>query len=75
QVKAFLEIERRGWEMVGIYHTHPHGPEVPSQTDRSEAFYPESVYIILSGQAGGWQGRGFLIRNDHAFEVPVRIEN
>jgi proteasome lid subunit RPN8/RPN11 len=75
QVKAFLEIERRGWELIGIYHSHPVGPDVPSQTDKAEAFYPESVYLILSGQTGRWQVRGFFIRNDQVDEVPVRIEN
>ena len=75
QVKAFLEIEQRGWELIGIYHSHPVGPDVPSQTDKAEAFYPESVYLILSGQTGRWQVRGFFIRNDQVGEVPVRIED
>lgn len=74
QVKAFLEIERQGWELIGIYHSHPAGPDVPSQTDKAEAFYPDCVYFILSGQAGGWQYRGFFIRNDRVIEVPVGIE-
>lgn len=75
QIRAFLEIERQGWELIGIYHSHPAGPDVPSQTDKSEAYYPECVYIILSGQAGDWRCRGFLIEDGQANEVPVKTEN
>ena len=74
QLKAFLEIERQGWELIGIYHTHPHGPEGPSQTDKAEAYYPESVYVILSGQADGWCCRGFFIQGDNISEVAIKIE-
>jgi proteasome lid subunit RPN8/RPN11 len=75
QLKAFLEIEQHGWELIGIYHTHPYGPGEPSQTDRAEAFYPESVYLILSGQLDGWQARGFFIRAGGVSEIPVRVAN
>jgi proteasome lid subunit RPN8/RPN11 len=74
QLKAFLEIERQGWELIGIYHTHPRGPEGPSQTDKAEAYYPESVYVILSGQANGWRCKGFFIRGDQIREVMIGIE-
>ena len=74
QLKAFLEIERQGWELIGVYHTHPHGPEEPSLTDKDEAYYPESVYVILSGQAGGWQCRGFFIQGDQISEVVIEID-
>jgi proteasome lid subunit RPN8/RPN11 len=74
QFKAFLEIERQGWELIGIYHTHPLGPDGPSQTDKAEAYYPESVYVILFRQAGGWRCRGFFIRDDQISEVAIGIE-
>src|SRR5262245_15889291 len=56
QVRAMVELEARGWEVVGIFHSHPHGPPVPSQTDIELAYYPEAVYVICApdGQ-GGWQ--------------------
>ena len=74
QLKAFLEIERQGWELLGIYHTHPHGPEKPSQTDIAEAYYPELVYVILSGQAGDWLCQGFYIQGDQINDVVIEIE-
>jgi desampylase len=34
--------------VVGCYHSHPHSPAVPSDTDRAEAHYPEFVWMIIS---------------------------
>ena len=74
QVAAFLEIEAAGWELCGIYHSHPAGPAEPSPTDIAQAFYPQSVYLIVSQNAqSGWQARGFSIEAGQAREVPVRI--
>lgn len=75
QVKAFLEMEAAGWQLCGIYHSHPAGPAEPSPTDLAQAFYPESVYLIVSQNAqGGWQMRGFFIEAGQAREAPVHIQ-
>lgn len=36
-----------GMDLVGVYHTHPNHPAVPSEFDRSAA-WPEWSYVILS---------------------------
>ena len=48
QLAAMLEIEERGWEMLAIYHSHPNGPETPSPTDIAQAYYPDTIQIIVS---------------------------
>lgn len=48
QLRIFKEIEERGWEIAGIYHSHPASPAYPSPTDMRLAFYPEAVYFIVS---------------------------
>ena len=48
QLKFFKEMEARGWELVGIYHSHTHSQADPSRTDVEKAFYPEAVYVIVS---------------------------
>ena len=50
QLAAFLHIEELGFELLAIYHSHPHGPASPSSTDLAEAFYPEALTLIWSGQ-------------------------
>jgi proteasome lid subunit RPN8/RPN11 len=37
-----------GREVIGAYHSHPHGKAEPSPSDIAETHYPEFVYVILS---------------------------
>jgi [CysO sulfur-carrier protein]-S-L-cysteine hydrolase len=48
QLRVFDELDDRGWDLWAIYHSHTHTTAYPSKTDRSQAFYPESRYLILS---------------------------
>lgn len=48
QVQAMLTIEKEGWELVGIYHSHPAGPQTPSASDVDQAFYPQAAQVIVS---------------------------
>ena len=48
QYRAFTEIEEEGWELLAIYHFHSHSPAYPSATDLELAFYPDSLYLIIS---------------------------
>jgi proteasome lid subunit RPN8/RPN11 len=74
QVEAMVEIEAAGWDVCGIFHSHPAGPPVPSATDVAQALYPEAVYVIVAPDgAGGWQMRGFEIDSGHVREVPLEL--
>lgn len=48
QFRAMQEIEEMGWEIVGIYHSHPSSFPYPSVLDIEMAYYPEAVYLIVS---------------------------
>lgn len=48
QFRVFMEIEEKGWELLAIYHSHTHSPAYPSATDLERAFYPDSLYLIIS---------------------------
>ncbi|CAN5851642.1 hypothetical protein BH20CHL3_BH20CHL3_04080 [soil metagenome] len=47
-MSALRDIDRGGWELGAIVHSHPSGPARPSRTDLDEAFYPESLMLIAS---------------------------
>jgi proteasome lid subunit RPN8/RPN11 len=58
-----LRWEDEGDELVGIYHCHPTSPAYPSAVDAARAFYPDSVYLIISLQEpGAPQMNGYLLR-------------
>ena len=73
QLKAFDWIESNGFDLLGIFHSHPTGPETLSMTDIAEAAY-EVVHLIWSLNGDLWKLRGFWIENGQAFEVSLLIE-
>lgn len=73
QIEAMLALEAQGLDLIGIYHSHPNGPEGPSAIDLEEAAYPEALYLILSSPAGDWQGRAFRIREGSGREIPFVV--
>lgn len=72
QLRAFDWIDSNGLELLGIFHSHPTGPETVSATDIAEAAY-EVVHLIWSQNQNGWQVRGFWIENGNITEVPLQI--
>jgi proteasome lid subunit RPN8/RPN11 len=73
-LNAFNEMDERGWDLLGIFHSHPAGPPTPSPTDIAEAYYPDSAYLICSPLSGHWQGRAFEIRDGNAREIEFKID-
>jgi proteasome lid subunit RPN8/RPN11 len=72
QLKAFEWIEANGLELVGIFHSHPAGPETVSPTDVAESAY-DVAHVILSRVNGAWQARGFWIKDGTFGEAPLQI--
>ncbi len=79
QLQAFNWIEAGGLDLLGIYHSHPAGPDaaspgnpVPSATDIADAAYPV-VYLIWSRPDAQWQVRAFLIQEDRSLEVELLV--
>jgi len=72
QLQAFAWIDSSGLDLLGIFHSHPAGPDTASQTDIEEAAY-EVVHLIWAKDQNGWQARGFWIQNGRAMEVSLQI--
>jgi len=52
--------------VVGFYHSHPHSEPYPSESDKAEATYVDSIYVIVGGgdfstlRAFRLERRGFI---------------
>lgn len=73
QVEAMLALETAGWDLCGIFHSHPAGPPLPSATDLAQAYYPDAVYVILAPSGREWGMRGFTLAGGRAVEVPLVV--
>jgi proteasome lid subunit RPN8/RPN11 len=70
QWRAFQRMEAAGLEMVGIYHSHPNGPDRPSPTDLAKNMYPVAQ-IIWFRENGKWRARGYVIVSGKAVEIAL----
>ena len=68
-IDARRAARRRGLDVLGFYHSHPHSPAWPSPTDVTEAAYPDSVYLIVSLEGAAEDTRLFRIGRDGATEL------
>ena len=74
QLAAMIDLEQRGWELLAIYHSHPHGPQVPSSADVAQAYYPEAAYVIVSLMDRHHpHARAFTIMSGQVAEIPFQI--
>ena len=48
QIRVIRELDDKGWDLIGIYHSHTHTEAYPSKTDVELAFYPDALYFIVS---------------------------
>jgi len=59
--ETFLRLERseteRGRDIVGVWHSHPHGDPAPSERDHAEA-WPDWSYLILGVTNAGLSAAG-----------------
>ncbi len=51
-LRAYKTAERRGMEVVGVYHSHPGSPAVPSDADLAYMDINPGVWLIRSGLDG-----------------------
>jgi proteasome lid subunit RPN8/RPN11 len=72
QYNAFEWIDANGLDLVGIFHSHPSGPETVSPTDIAEAAY-DVVHVIWSRSRRTWNARGFWIEKDQVTEVILQV--
>jgi proteasome lid subunit RPN8/RPN11 len=80
QLRIMDEIEDSGEDLLAIYHSHTRSAAYPSRTDVELAFFPDTLYLIVSiADRDAPQLRAFRIRRgapdgEQIAEEPVEIE-
>ena len=72
QLNALEWIDSNDMDLLGIFHSHPTGPEIVSPTDIAQAAYAVT-YIILARVDGEWRARGFWIEDGSFREVTLQV--
>ncbi len=65
---ALQHAERQGWEIAGVFHSHPAGDPVPSATDAAMAWDPDWIHLIVAGD----EINAFRIRDGRIQQRPIR---
>lgn len=74
QLKVSKEIRSLGFEMLGIYHSHPHSQAYPSGKDVELAYAPDVSFVIVSLQDEDSPSiRSFKIIDGKITEEDLRI--
>jgi proteasome lid subunit RPN8/RPN11 len=74
-VRAFYDLEARGLEMLASFHSHPNGPDFPSESDIREFAYPGTFMLIWARPASIWQVKGYVVLLNAYYEIELRIKN
>jgi proteasome lid subunit RPN8/RPN11 len=64
---ALRHAERQGWEISGVFHSHPAGSAAPSPTDVAAGLDPEWVHLIYAWR----EVRAFSIRGGDVTELEL----
>jgi proteasome lid subunit RPN8/RPN11 len=73
QLAVFNQIDRHELDLIGIYHSHPNGPQGLSQRDLTEAYYPDVIQLVWFRQGDEWQCHGSRIVGDRVVEVSLSV--
>lgn len=67
-IRSYRTAEERRLEVVGIFHSHPGSPAVPSETDTAYMRLNPVAWVIYSGSEKGFRAWSM---GDAAVEVPL----
>lgn len=79
QMRIMESIDDAGFDLLAVYHSHTRSAAYPSRTDVELAFFPQTLYLIVSlADRSAPEIRAFRLRRDAPAgeaitEVPVEI--
>lgn len=65
---AMCHAEARGWEIGGVFHSHPSGSAVPSPVDLAQPHDPDWFHLVV-GLRPRRELRAWRIREGTAVEI------
>ena len=72
-IQTLRHLRDTGESLIAIFHSHPHGPAEPSQTDIRRAYYPEAAHLIVSlAELERPQAAAFRIIDGEALAIELR---
>ena len=75
QFAVIKEIRPQGWDVIGVYHSHPATPARMSEEDLRLALAPEMRYVIVSlVNRESPQVKSFTVWQGQPVEEPVLTE-
>lgn len=72
QLQALKQIDEDNFEWIGVYHSHPSSPAIPSQTDIEDANNPDLIHIIVSLEGSQPHLKAWQI-NSHSSVTPIEL--
>jgi [CysO sulfur-carrier protein]-S-L-cysteine hydrolase len=73
-LRADRDAQSKGWEIIGVYHSHTHTEALPSPTDIAQAPDPSWHYIVASVRHPSPVVRSFTIVDGEVAEEPLVLE-
>jgi len=73
-VAALGRLEALDLELLGAFHSHPHGPFGVSESDVREWQYPEAALVVCAPREEAWAARAFIVDGGRVTEVPLDVE-
>jgi proteasome lid subunit RPN8/RPN11 len=74
-LKAERYADEHGLELLGIYHSHPDHPAIPSEHDRRQAMPFFSYFIVSVMKGEGLVLRSWLLDKDFQFQEELITES
>ena len=70
---ALVDAERRGWDLIGAFHSHVDGPPYPSQRDVAGAAEPDWVWLVVGPMRGNAEIGAYRIRDGEVTEEELVV--
>jgi [CysO sulfur-carrier protein]-S-L-cysteine hydrolase len=76
-LKTFQRMERENLVWLGVFHSHPRTPPIPSSADigMAEIHYPQVIQLIISLQHRQPRLKAWSITQDGVNDVPILVGN